>query len=183
MKLEPLPRPLEWTVIGTAMTAALVALFSFEFSVPALGVSGFSVALAPRWGLVVLEQVPVDVLWAYYGDEWGNGLTHLRNLVAHDAFFVLSMLSLVSLATRHRVLAKVVPLLSTLGCVVLVGLAAWGERRAAGVPEWVVNRNLSAIALLATMVLWWAYSQRIARKRALEAGLSEQAGSRGTRWF
>lgn len=157
---------MEWTVTGTAMVAALVALFSFEFSVPALGVSGFSVALAPRWGLVVLEQVPVDVLWAYYGDEWGNGLTHFRNLVAHDAFFVLSMLSLVSLATRHRVLAKVVPLLCTLGCVVLVGLSAWSERAPASIADSIVELRSSAIVLPMTLMLWWTYSHRVTLRMA-----------------
>lgn len=159
MKLEPLPLALQWTLISTATAAALVAVFSFEFSIPTLGVSGIGVALAPRWGLVVLEQVPVDVLWAYYGDEWGNGLTHFRNLVAHDAFFVLSMLSFISLATRHVALARIVPPFSALACMAALGLAAWNERRPAVVQEWALNVNLSATTLLTALGLWWAYSR------------------------
>jgi hypothetical protein len=101
LKLEPLPRELQWTLISTAAAAALVAVFSFEFSIPTLGVSGIGVALAPRWSLVVLERVPDDVLWAYHGDEWGNGLTYFRHMVAHDFLLVLSTLCFISLVHRR----------------------------------------------------------------------------------
>ncbi len=160
MTLDFLPRALERVLLGAALVAVLLALFSFEFSIPSQGVSGFAVSLVPRWGVVVCQSLPDDVLWVYHGDEWGGGLTHLRNLLLYDGLLMMGVLLSVSLATRRRALTTIVPLTAGLGCLVCLGLAGWGDRGWAGATGWAEARRATAAALLVLVVPWWAYWQR-----------------------
>jgi len=157
MKATSVPRSATIAVCFAAVGASLVATWSYEFSIPALGASGFAISLVPHFGDVVLAASPNNALWFYLGDEWGGAPTHLRHLVATSGLHVLGTLAVLAILSHHRRFPKIA---AALGAVHLLvpAMCVASELAQVNIPAIFFDYLWSSTIIVAILLCWLVYS-------------------------